>query len=220
LADSPFNKAASNNLLDAGRETTPLLDLWFGNLIYFGGKKMKKITLTIMLAAVTVICLAGCSNAPKMSDKFPGTKDGAKALLQEFMKPGADNKKLTMELQPSKEDYRAFFKDQAIADRAAEQYDKMWSSGNAVVAPKAGQTELRLFSATTEELSNYQGESGEFPGGLIGSSAGEYLKPNLTIYAFKFVEPGEKLGMAYEGLTHINGHWRLFPKPWQFAKEK
>jgi hypothetical protein len=179
---------------------------------------MKKNTLTLMFAALIAFCLTGCNNESKMSDKFPGTKDGAQALLQEFMKPGADNKKLTMELRPTKEDCRAFFNDQAVADRAAEQYDKLWSAGNAAVAPKEGQTELKLFSATTEELRNYGGESGEFPGGMVGSSAGDLLKPNLTIYAFKFVEPGENLGMAFEGLTHINGHWRLFPKPWRLAK--
>ena len=58
----------------------------------------------------------------------------------------------------------------------------------------------------------------EFPTGM--RSLASDLKPNLTIYGFKFVKPGETTGMAFEGLTHINGKWRLFPKPWRFIEGK
>jgi hypothetical protein len=37
----------------------------------------------------------------------------------------------------------------------------------------------------------------------------------LKIYRFKFVEPGKDLGMAFDGLIYVNGHWRIFPKPWR-----
>lgn len=181
---------------------------------------MKKNTLTFMLTVLITICLTGCGSEQKISEKFPGTKDGSKALLQEFMKSGADNKKLTMELRPTKEDYRAFYIDERTASRAETHFDKLWSGGNAVVAPKEGQTELKLFSATTEELRDSKGESAEFPGGLKTLASTDNLKPNLTIYAFKFVKPGESTGMAFEGLAHVNGHWRLFPKPWQFMEAK
>jgi len=42
-----------------------------------------------------------------------------------------------------------------------------------------------------------------------------HLKPGLRIYAFKFVEPGQSLGMAYDGLVRVNGQWRIMPKPWR-----
>ena len=29
------------------------------------------------------------------------------------------------------------------------------------------------------------------------------------------VLPGESLGMAFDGLVHVNGHWAWFPKPWR-----
>ena len=181
---------------------------------------MKKITLNLMLAAFIAVGLAGCGGGQSSAAKFPGTKDGAKALLAEFMKPDADRKKMTMDLRPTKEDYRAFYADEATAARAETFFDKMWSSGDAVVAPKEGQTELKLFSATTEQLNEVvpEGEAAQFPTGL--QSLASNLKPNLTIYAFKFVKPGESTGMAFEGLTHINGHWRLFPKPWRFMEGK
>ena len=127
---------------------------------------------------------------------------------------------MTMELRPTKEDYRAFYADESTAARAETFYDKLWSSGDAVVAPKEGQTELKLFSATTEQLSESAGEAAEFPGGMLSLASTKTLKPNQTIYAFKFVKPGESTGMAFEGLTHVNGNWRLFPKPWRFMESK
>ena len=35
-----------------------------------------------------------------------------------------------------------------------------------------------------------------------------------TLDAF---EPGEELGMAFDGLTYVNGNWRIFPKPYRLA---
>lgn len=177
---------------------------------------MKKTTLALTLTALIAVCLTACGGGGG-SDKYPGTKDGARALLQEFMKPDTDKKKLTMDLRPTKEDYRAFYADESTAARAETYFDKVWASGGAV-APKEGQTELKLASATTEELSNSQGEASEFPSGMTALASTNNLKPKLTIYAFKFVKPGETMGMAFEGLTHINGHWRLFPKPWRFME--
>ncbi len=181
---------------------------------------MKKHTVLILvLAAFVAVGLTGCGSQPAAA-KFPGTKDGAKALLQEFMKPDADRKKMTMELRPTKEDYRAFYADEATAARAETYFDKLWSSGDAVVAPKEGQTELKLFSATTEDLRDSKGEASEFPTGVATLAETGNLKSNLTIYAFKFVKPGETTGMAFEGLTHVNGNWRLFPKPSRFMESK
>lgn len=179
---------------------------------------MKKTTLALIWMTLSAICLTACGGGGTVAEKHPGTKDGARVLLQEFLKPGADTKKMTMELRPTKEDYRAFYADEATAARAEAYFDKLWSGGNAVVAPKEGQTELKLASATTEDLKNSTGESSEFPGGMLSLASTDNIKPNLTIYAFKFVKPGESLGMAYEGLTHVNGHWRLFPKPWRFME--
>lgn len=176
--------------------------------------------IQILTLAIFIIGAFGCGKGGVDTAKFPGTKDGARALIGEFMKPGADLKKLTAELRPTKEDYRSFYADQATADRAETFFDKLWNSGDAVVAPKEGQTEMKLYSATVEELKNEEGEYAEFPTGLQALASGDNLKPGQTIYAFKFVKPGESTGMAFEGLTHINGRWRLFPKAWRFMEAK
>ena len=44
------------------------------------------------------------------------------------------------------------------------------------------------------------------------------MKSGLTVYAFKFVKPGETLGMAFDGLVWVNGHFAIFPKPWRFLR--
>ncbi len=181
-------------------------------------KTVRKNTLTFICVLLAAVFAASCGGSKSTASKFPGTKDGAKALLQEFLKPGADTKKMTMDLRPTKEDYRAFYTDESTAARAETYYDKLWSGGNAVVAPKEGQSELKLFSATTEEMRDSKGESADFPSALNTLASNNNLKPNLTIYAFKFVKPGESLGMAFEGLTYVNGNWRLFPKPWKFME--
>lgn len=180
---------------------------------------MKKITLILIITASLIVSLSACGGGSS-SAKFPGTKDGAQSLLQEFLKTGADTKKLTMELRPTKEDYRAFYKDEATAARAETYFEKMWSGGDASIGPKEGQTELKLASATTEQLKDPAADLPDFPGGLKTLASSDNLKPGLSIYAFKFVKPGESLGMAYEGLTHVNGNWRLFPKPWRFMEGK
>lgn len=179
---------------------------------------MKRNIFTFAFLMSLAVILSACGGGGASLSKFPGTEEGANSLLKEFMKPGVDTKKLTMELRPTKEDYRAFYKEEATADRAEAYFDKLWSGGDAVVAPKEGQTELKIAAATTEQLRDPAGFLPDFPGGLKALS--DDLKPGLTIYAFKFVKPGETTGMAYEGLTHINGKWRLFPKAWRFLEGK
>jgi hypothetical protein len=82
-----------------------------------------------------------------------------------------------------------------------------------VVAPKAGQTEVKVFSATSDEMKAWSGNAAEFAGGW--KDVATKLKPGLKIYRFKFVEPGKDLGMAFDGLMYVNGNWRIFPKPWR-----
>ena len=85
-----------------------------------------------------------------------------------------------------------------------------------VISPKAGQTELLLWNATSEELNEGTGDAGQFPGGY--QEAAKHLKPGVTWYRFKFVEPGKTLGMAFDGLACINGRWTIFPEPWRVLR--
>jgi hypothetical protein len=102
-----------------------------------------------------------------------------------------------------------------LAAKAESVYGPAWDGGALVVAPKPGQTEVKVYSATSDELKGWTGGASEFPGGYKDVAA--QLKPGVKIYGFRFVEPGQSLGMAYDGLVNVNGHWRIFPKPWRVA---
>ena len=92
----------------------------------------------------------------------------------------------------------------------------MWSMANLKLGNKPDQTELLIWAATTEELQNQSGHAMEFPGGYKGVA--DKLGAGLTWYRFKTVRPGERSGMAYDGLVYVNGRWAFFPKPWKAVR--
>ena len=167
-------------------------------------------TATTNSATTTAARNANTQAAPTHA----ATEDGAKALLAEFVKPGADHAALSKNLRPSQADYAAVFEPD-LAAKAEAVYGPAWDGGQMVIAPKAGQTEVKVFSATSDELKSWSGGAAEFPGGYKDVAA--QIKPGVKLYRFKFVEPGQDLGMAYDGLVNVNGHWRIFPKPWRVA---
>lgn len=177
-------------------------------------KKRRKITLTIQLLSLGVCLALGAHGraAEENKNAFPGTEAGATGLLKEFVKPGADTASLSKQLRPTVSDYAAVF-DADSATKIAAVYEPAWSAGQLVIAPKAGQTEVKVFSATSDEMKSWTGNAAEFAGGW--KTVAPKLKAGLKIYRFKFVEPGQDLGMAFDGLIYVNGHWRIFPKPWR-----
>lgn len=162
---------------------------------------------------------AGEAAAPKGETAkrldFPGTEAGAKALLEGFLKPGADLAGMSKALRPTKEDYAALYTAD-FAGKLDAMYAPAWDAGALVLKPKDGQTELLLSSATTDDFKAGNEKAKEFPGGYAQVAA--LLNPGQTLYRFKFVKPGETLGMAFDGLAHVNGHWVIVPKPWRAAK--
>ena len=147
---------------------------------------------------------------------FPGTEQGAKDLLAKFLAPGADYAALSSQLRPEAADYKVVFPNAADATEAEAGYKEPWDTGAIRVMPKEGQTEVKVGFATGKELAEKTGQALDFPGGY--AQIATKLAPDLTIYRFKFVEPGKDLGMAYDGLVYVNGKWRLFPKPWRVVK--
>jgi hypothetical protein len=144
-----------------------------------------------------------------------GSEGAARALLEQFLKPGANAAELSKKLAPTKADYAAVFEGDAAA-KAEAAYGPAWERGQMVIQGKPDQTALILAKATTDDLKSGSGNASAFPGGY--KTASPFMKPGLTIYAFKFVKPGETLGMAFDGLVWVNGHFAIFPKPWRFLK--
>ena len=139
-------------------------------------------------------------------EDFPGTYQGAERLARALMKPGGDLA-LTQALKPRAEDYALVFEATAV-DAIRTAFEPIWASMNAVGAMD-GQTELRLVSATSDELR--KGKE-VFPGYTPMLA---FLRPGFTWYRFKFVRPGESTGKEYDGLVHVKDHWALFPEPWR-----
>lgn len=145
---------------------------------------------------------------------FPATEEGAKTMLKEFAKPGADTAALSKQLRPTKADYEAVF-DAEFAAKAAALYDPAWDGGKMVITTNdPARTEVILYPSTSDDVKSWSGAAAkDFAGGWKGVAP--HLKPGVKIYRFDFVEPGKTVGMVYEGLVNINGNWRIFPKPWR-----
>lgn len=169
---------------------------------------------SVFVVIALTFAVVGCkkSGGGGALSKYAGTEEGAKQLLTDI-RTSRDARAMTLALKPASADYRAVFVDDAAA-KAEASYDKLWSDPKAVIAADPANTELVLFKATTDELQKWAPSAeAEFPGGY--KRIANRYKPGLTVYRWKYVKPGEKLGMAYDGLIYVHDHWAWFPKPWR-----
>lgn len=147
---------------------------------------------------------------------YPGTQDGARALLMGFLgedgKADVDRVAMTGALRPDGEDYTAVFTVDGQVE-VKDKYERNWDSGYYLIDPKPKQTELLLWSATTQDFREDRGDARKFPQGYR-KIAGK-LQPGLTFYRFVYVIPGETYGSAYDGLVFVRGHWIWMSKPYR-----
>jgi hypothetical protein len=137
--------------------------------------------------------------------------DEARALLEQFLKPGADLQALTESLAPRRQDIHEVYGD-PLATALEPYLATTYGSGEAI-APQPGQTELQRVVTTTGALRSDPAVLAEFPGGYADVLSN--FTADVPIARFKFVAPGEDLGMAFDGLLHVNGRLVLIPKPWR-----
>jgi hypothetical protein len=157
------------------------------------------------------------SETPSSAAILQGNEDGARALLAQFVAPGADHAALTRSLRPTSSDYKTLFDARTAAKVEAAQ-SKDWDSNKAVIKPKSGQTETKVWSATGADLARGTGNAREFPPGY--KKIAKHLSATVLFFRFKFVEPGKETGTAYDGLAFVNGHWVIAPKPWRALEGK
>lgn len=162
-----------------------------------------------VVAAVMLICTLVTQMEPCQADDLAD----ANTFLTNFLSPSADHRGLTKMLRPSETDYHVVFIDTEFAKKLKAAHDPMWESGTAAIAPKSGQTKLLIWSATIAQLRDGSGSARYFPGGY--SKVSSKFSDWVTVICWKFVKPGETIGMAYNGLIRVNGQWRFFPKPWR-----
>ena len=160
---------------------------------------------------------ADSSDTPSGAAILQGNEDGARALLAQFVAPDADHGAQTRSLRPTSNDYKTLFDAKTAAKIEAAQA-KDWDSNKAVIKPKPGQTEVKVWSATGSDLAKGAGNAKEFPDGY--KKVAKHLAPSALFFRFKFVEAGKETGTAYDGLAFVNGHWVIAPKPWRAIEGK
>ncbi|MER7275014.1 hypothetical protein ABT369_11190 [Dactylosporangium sp. NPDC000244] len=189
---------------------------------------MKRLALPIALLG---LALTACSDpadtpaadtpAPAASTTakaaaFPKGETGAKALMEALR--AADGAETVKTLQPTAADYAAVFTDE-LASKAESYYKtKVWNGQKVELAGSASQTDLKLYQATTEDIQKWTpAVERDFPGGY--EKLGAHLRPGLTVYRWKYTEPGQDTGRAYEGLVYVNDHWIWVPKAWEVLEQ-
>ena len=167
----------------------------------------------IEITAAMVTLAQRDQQAQAAADPASGSEAAARALVAQFLAPGADFAALTRALEPTESDIRAVYTD-PLAANMARVYPQVWADAeNLTITPKPGQTEVLLWYATTDKLIAKDPILDKFPGGYADVLT--YMRPGFPIVRFKFVRPGESTGLAYDGLIFVNDHWVLMPKPWR-----
>lgn len=168
----------------------------------------------LLLPAVSAILFAQaqCPN-------FPPGRSGVEEMLLYVLNANEESRlALTDSLEPRMADYDSVF-ETGYAKKVFKQQRYLQRVADIIVKPLLReQTDYLLWEATQEDLLNLKGEAHMFPGGYHEFAT--HFKPNLTFYRFKFVEPGRKLGSAFDVLVFVNGHWRIFHRPWAVMKIK
>lgn len=149
--------------------------------------------------------------APAAQPVEPGSDADARRLLTAFLDPSADHRALTQAILPTREEVLAVYAE-PLGSALWASYESQMGPGVAF-RPKDGQTELLVVYATTRELFDQRPVLAEFPGGY--KDVLQYLKIDVPIVRFKFVKPGETLGLAFDGLIYLDDRWVIMPKPWR-----
>ncbi|MET7402756.1 hypothetical protein ABZS66_55675 [Dactylosporangium sp. NPDC005572] len=159
---------------------------------------------------------SGSSSAASKRAAFPKGDAGAKSLMEALR--AADGPETVKTLQPTAADYAAVFTDD-LAGKAESFYKtKLWNGQKVDMGVSAAQTDLKVFQATSEDIRKWtKAVERDFPGGY--KQLGPHLKPGLTVYRWKYTEPGEDSGRAYEGLVYVNDHWIWVPKAWEILEQ-
>ncbi|MEV8633374.1 hypothetical protein AB0395_17105 [Streptosporangium sp. NPDC051023] len=123
-------------------------------------------------------------------------------------------------MRPTSADYRAVFRPEFAVRAERFYHTRFWGGSPIPSAPWAepGQTVLRTWKATTEEIRSWTPQvRANFPSGY--ERVKDEFNPGLTIYTWNYTKPGAEYGMAFNGLVFVNGHWTLFPKPWYVLEQ-
>jgi hypothetical protein len=164
-----------------------------------------------LLALVEASSRPSDSTPPAAAAPAPGSEAEVRALLLEFLQPGADLRALTQAILPTEAEVKAIYAD-PLGSAMWVSYQQQMGPGTAF-GPKAEHNDILVVYTTTRALFEQQPVLDEFPGGY--KDVLQYFKIDVPIVRFKFIESGETLGLAFDGLMYLNGRWVIMPKPWR-----
>lgn len=136
----------------------------------------------------------------------------ARRVLAPFLLQGADAKSITRALRPQPEDYALVFATD-IAHGMRQIYDGVWET-EPVITRKTHQNVLLASACVAEGFFPGSVMMDAFPGGY--AKLADHLVDGRVWVCWKFVAPGQRLGMAWDGLVHLEERWVWFPRPWAF----
>jgi hypothetical protein len=159
-----------------------------------------------LLSLLLVVLAIGCDDDAVV----PAGDDGARALIRELR--NADRPARIRDLVPRRADVEAVFVEDVV-DRVTEHYRALAEDLPPGFRADEHQTDVKVIATTSEELLERAPAVEDVPGGLVRIAP--YLRPGITIYTWRYVEPGRGSGTLYTGLVHVNGRWVWFAKPWR-----
>ena len=165
----------------------------------------------------SLLALVEASSKPKdakpvaAAPTAPGSEAEVRALLLEFLQPGADLRALTQALLPTEAEIKAVYAE-PLASAMWANYQKDLGPGTSF-GPKAEHNDILVIYTSTRALFEQKPVLQEFPGGY--KDILQYFKIDVPIVRFKFITAGETLGLAFDGLIYLNGRWVIMPKPWR-----
>ncbi len=95
-------------------------------------------------------------------------------------------------------------------------YDAVWAT-EPIITHKPHQTTLLSHACLAEGFLPGIVMMSAFPGGYAGLAP--FLVEGRVWVCWKFVAPGEPLGMAWDGLVHLGDRWVWFPRAWAFIRQ-
>lgn len=159
------------------------------------------LTGFLLLAAFTAGPAAAAP--PAAAEKAASPEQAVRAIAEKIR----DDLKAAAPWKPNAAQIAAIAATPEDAARLTAYVDEIYGQlSKAGPAAKPGQTEILVSGPALADL----------PGGYKQQAA--HFNPAIRFYSFKYVVPGEKLGMSYNGLCEVDGKWVLIPKAWRAFK--
>ncbi|WP_439813916.1 hypothetical protein [Zavarzinia sp. CC-PAN008] len=130
--------------------------------------------------------------------------DSVEAEVRAIAAELAPDLALAQKWKPTAEQIAAIAASEADAALLSAYSDAVYASiSGSKAAAKPGQTEILVTGPAL----------GDLPGGYGKEMA--HFRDGVEFYGFKYVEPGQTSGMAYDGLIRVDGQWIFIPKAWR-----